>query len=148
MPGCAIYSFSGSALPAYIQTVAIPMFDNKTMEPGIAEEMTRTITQEYITNNRLRVVEKDANATLLVTIIGYANDPFSYDAPGTVREYRVTIRASALFRDEKKGKDIWKEDNIICYGTYAASTENQDTGKRKAMKSLADILIENTISGW
>ena len=148
LSNCGIYTFSGSALPAHIKTVSIPMFVNKTPQPGIAEEMTRMITQAYVSDNRLKVTEKNANSSLNVSITGYANDPFSYDESGNVREYRVTIRASAVFRDEVKSSDIWSKDNIVCFGNYLASSETEETGKQLAMKQIANILIENTISGW
>ena len=117
------------------------------MEPGIAEALTNTIRQAYISNNTLQVTEKNAQALLGVTITGYKNEPFSYDAGGTVKEYRVTITASAVFSDEKKSKSIWQENNITCQGIYTTS-ENEETGKQRAIKELASILIENTISGW
>jgi outer membrane lipopolysaccharide assembly protein LptE/RlpB len=146
--GCGIYTFSGSALPPHIKTVAIPLFANRTTEPGIAVELTRIITDAYITDNRLRVVENNASSTLLVTISGYTDEPFSYDEQGNVKEYRVTVRALAVFRDEKKSKDLWKEEAITCQGTYRYQQENEETGKQRAMKELANILLENTISGW
>lgn len=151
MSGCGVYTFSGSALPSHIKTVAIPLFENTSLEPGIAEEMTRIITKEYISNGALRVVEKKPHASLNVTITGYTSEAHNYNAQGDVREYRIIIKAAAVFRDEIKGKDIWKEDNIICSGNYsseAGSSETEETGKERAMQDLARILIENTISGW
>jgi outer membrane lipopolysaccharide assembly protein LptE/RlpB len=148
---CGIYTFSGSTLPSHIKTVSIPLFTNKSMEPGVAEELTRMVTQAYITNNTLRVTEKKAHSALRVTLLEYKNEPFTYDAQGLVREYRVVIRASAEFRDEKKNKDIWKNDNIVMYGVYsseAPNIEKESDGKARAMKQMGDFLIENTISGW
>jgi hypothetical protein len=147
---CGFYSFSGSSIPSHIKTVSIPLFANKTTEPGIAEGLTNTIRQAYISNNALQVTEKNANSTLLVTITAYRNEPFNYDASGNVRTYRVVISASGLFRDEVKNKDIWSENNITCEGTYSADSprESEDDGQQRAMKELANILIESTISGW
>ena len=151
LTSCGIYTFSGSTLPLYIKTVSIPLFTNKTMEPGIAEEMTRKIRQAFILNNSIKVTEHKAHSVLLVTLTGYRNEPYTYDQSGNIREYRVTISASAVFKDKRKDNDIWKENNIVCYGVYSTLPQNRETevqGKRRAMDDLSNILIENTISGW
>lgn len=149
--GCGIYTFSGSTLPSHIKTVAIPLFVNQTMEPGLSEELTQRIRDAYISNNALKLTEKRAHSTLQVTLRSYRHAPFTYDEQGNVREYRVTIAASGIFRDERKNKDLWKEDNIVCYGTYSVESRNREServGKQRAMQDLSRILIENTISGW
>ncbi len=147
---CGIYSFTGSSIPSHLKTVAIPLFEDRTTQPGLAAELTRSVRQAYIENNSLRVTEQGANATLLVTLTGYRNEPSSYDEQGYVREYRVVITAAAVFRDEQKKTDLWKEDNITARGPYTVSSpaETEEDGKRRALKELSTYLIENTLSGW
>ncbi len=149
--GCGIYTFSGSTLPSYIKTVSIPVFVNKTMEPGIAEEMTRKVKQSYIRNNTLKIREKNAQSSLIVILNSYTNKPFTYDQNGNVREYKVIISANATFKDEVKNKIIWEKNNIVCYGIYSINGQTRETernGKEKAFTNLSNILIENTIAGW
>ena len=43
---CGYYSFKGS-LPSHIKRVAIPLFDNNTAYPGIHEDLTDKVTEDY-----------------------------------------------------------------------------------------------------
>ena len=150
LPSCGIYSFSGSSIPSHIKTVSIPLFEDRTTQPGLAEELTRSVRQAYIENNSLKVTEQAANSLLRVALTGYRHEPSSYDEQGTVREYRVVITATAVFRDEQKGLALWKDNNIPARGLYTAESpaETETDGRRRALKDLSDYLIENTISGW
>ena len=49
---CGYYSFKG-ALPSHIKTVAIPLFENNTAYPNVAEDITNMIVDEFISDNSL-----------------------------------------------------------------------------------------------
>ena len=40
---CGIYSFSGSTLPSHLKTVGVPIFENRTAEFGIDQQITDII---------------------------------------------------------------------------------------------------------
>src|SRR5262249_3658667 len=88
--GCG-YSFRGN-LPEHIQTVAVPVFANKTGEPRIESLLTNGVVEAFSTNGRLRVVKReDADAVLEGEGIGYSVQSISYDSQANVRQYRLTV---------------------------------------------------------
>ncbi|UCE05762.1 MAG: hypothetical protein JSW07_19560, partial [bacterium] len=44
---CGYYSFSGSSLPSHIRTIAVPMFENRTTEFGVREDITDALINEF-----------------------------------------------------------------------------------------------------
>jgi len=54
LAGCG-YSLHGN-LPEHVQTVAVPVFTNRTAEPAIESFLTQAVVEAFATNGRLRVV--------------------------------------------------------------------------------------------
>jgi len=50
--GACGYSFRGT-LPPHVRTVAVPIFFNRTQEPGVESIITRAVVQAFATNGRL-----------------------------------------------------------------------------------------------
>jgi hypothetical protein len=51
------------------------------------------------------------------------------------------------FLDKKKGETIYK-GSITTEGIYDLQKENEQTGKRKAVKDLVDRIMQNSVQGW
>ena len=64
LAGCGVYSFSSSSLGG-VKTIAIPQFENKTLEYGVQEYLTAKVVESFIQDNSLKVVGlNDADAVL------------------------------------------------------------------------------------
>jgi len=64
--GACGYAFRGT-LPPHVKTVAVPIFLNRTAEPGVESIITRAVVQAFATNGRLKVVRlADADAVIKV----------------------------------------------------------------------------------
>jgi hypothetical protein len=149
------YSFSGSALPAHVKTIGIPVFQNDTLEYGVEKELTDRVTEAFIQDNHLKVVgEHEADAVLVGRIIGYENKVFSYTGSQTAEEYIVKIRIAVSLKDQVANKELWKDDSLERTATYAvvdrpgkpAMTE-QD-GRQAAIQDLSDVIISRTLEEW
>ena len=79
MAGCGIYTFSGSTLPGYLKTVEIPLFANRTLQTGIAEDITQETTNKVLSSNLLRVVAGGGDASISGEVRGYRNEEYQYD---------------------------------------------------------------------
>ncbi|MBI5183174.1 MAG: LptE family protein [Nitrospinae bacterium] len=91
-----------SSLPTHIQSIAIPLFSNKSIEPGIEHELTARVREEFITDGRLKVVEEDRADTILSGEINrYSLIPLSFDSQDNVTEYRVEMEISVKLKDIK-----------------------------------------------
>src|SRR5688572_4653622 len=69
--GCS-YSPNPSSVPSHLKTVAIPMFENRTTEPSLEQEVTQAVVDRFVKDNHLRVVsEGDADALITGAVSGY-----------------------------------------------------------------------------
>ena len=101
--GCG-YSLRGN-LPEHLQTVAVPMFLNRTPVPAVENFMTSAVLNAFMTNGRLRVVGvSEADAILDGEITNYSLQAISYDAVANVTQYRLTLTLNLTFRDVRRNR--------------------------------------------
>jgi hypothetical protein len=154
LSGCA-YSFSGSALPSHIKTLAVPVFRNETLEYDLERELTEEVIAAFVRDNHLRIVgEGRADAVLLGRIVGYENKIFAYSSGETVEEYIVTLTVAVALKDQAENKELWKSDRLTATATYAvverpgkpAMTEQE--GRLAAVSELAEDILARTLEEW
>src|SRR2546427_11782628 len=111
--GCG-YSIRGN-LPAHIKTVAVPVFVNKTTEPGLEDIITRAVVDAFTTNSGLKVVDpKRADSILEGEIVGYQLQPLAFPPGANVQQYRVVVTLNLLFRDLRKNDILRTETGGQC----------------------------------
>src|SRR4030042_2701813 len=87
---CGYYSFSGSTLPSYLKTIAIPVFDDKTAEVGVRESITDVLIQEFTKDNTLKIADtRNADSVLEGTIISIRDQAGAYDANEQVKDIKI-----------------------------------------------------------
>jgi len=149
---CGIYSFSGSGLPSHIRTVAVPVFENRTTEIGIRENLTDAVTEALVTDGRLRVVGPEtADSVIKGTVVDYREQAYTYDRSENVQEYIVRIYVDISYEDIKNRTAIWEERRMEGWGTYDVSIsppEEIETARERAIAKLAEDIVNKTLSGW
>jgi outer membrane lipopolysaccharide assembly protein LptE/RlpB len=109
--GCG-YAIRGN-LPAHIKTVSVPVFVNKTTEPGVEDFITRAVVEAFTTNSGLRVVSPErADAILEGEIVGYQLQPLAYNQAANVQQYRLIVTLNLRFRDVREGKPLLEEKGV------------------------------------
>ena len=153
--GCGIYSFSGSSLPSHIKTVAVPIFENETLEFEIANQVTDAITDRFIKDGRLNVTgETRADAVIEGRVMTYENKVHNYSADDTPEDYIVVLRVAVQFRDAVKNREIWKEDGLVVSAVYlvvAGSKEalsDEESARAQAISELAEDVLARTMEQW
>ncbi|MCX6639885.1 MAG: LptE family protein [bacterium] len=155
LSGCFRYSFSG-AVPSHIKTVALPLFENKTAEYGISEEITDKLTLAFQKDNTLKISsEQDADAILRGVLVKIDDVPYTYSGTGTgqnfdIGEYKLSLTVSLEYYDQMKNEVIWKKD-LSSWGTYNHQTGSPDErtqGFEQAIDKLTQDIVNLTISGW
>ncbi len=141
-------SHRGSYLPVEFKTIAIPVFQNETMEPVIEETLTMGVIKGFREDARINVVNQDmADLILLGKVISFQEIPLSFDSDQNVLEYR--IEATAHF-DLVKGTDtkdiLWKGD-ITVRTEYPVTEDVMFTraAKLQAFKELARNLADQVV---
>ena len=148
---CGCYTFSGSSLPSHLKTVEITLFSNQSLEPNVADEITLAISNEVVSGNLLKVVQRDGDAVISGAVVSYSNTPYTYGASDTrqvsVQQYVVRVTAQVEFVDRKKDEDIYK-GTVTGEGIYDLQTQTEQDGKRAAIKELVRRVLENSVQGW
>ena len=149
--GCGIYTFSGSSLPSHLKTVDIPLFENQSMEPDIAEEITGELNKQVLTDNLLRIVAAEGDATVSGSITSYLHEPYTYGASATrqvsVDQYIVKITAQVEFIDNVKNIPLFK-GSITGEGIYDFQKETEETGREKAIKDIVRRILQSSLQSW
>ncbi len=144
---CGVYTFSPSALGG-IKSVAVPLFENQTLESGISEKLTDGLAEAFVTDNTLRVVpEGRSDSILRGTVVSYNRNAYTYDESETVSEYIVRIEVNVQFVESKSDKIIW-EERLSNWGTYESASETEETGQDNAITKLVEDILNRTVKGW
>ncbi len=148
--GCGIYSFTGSTLPGHLKTVELPSFNNTTLEPGVADEITSVLNQEIL-KSQLRPANSDGDATISGTVVIYSNEPHTFGSDRedavNVEQYMVRITAEVEFLDNTNGEIIY-EGRVSGEGTYDFQTETEEVGREEAIEKLVQQIIQNSVQNW
>lgn len=149
--GC--YTFNPSAIPSHIKTINIPTVENKTLEVGLAEELTTDLTDRFVQDNTLKVVQSDADAVLEATITGYENRVFGFTSNQVADEYIVILTVDMALRDRVKNKELWSQTGVVGRASYSTSGSgggitSEEEARKQAMKQVVDSAISRTVEGW
>lgn len=145
---CGPYSFSPGGRGG-LSSLAVPLFENRTAEYGIRELLTEGVIDRFVRDGSLKIVnERLADAVLRGAVVSYESLPYNYDAGEVVSEYRVTVTVQVRVENPVKRNVIWEEEALSQWGTYAAATETEDDGKRRAVEKLAEDIVNRTVKGW
>ncbi|MEW5767910.1 MAG: LptE family protein [bacterium] len=152
--GCAHTPTSG--LPPHIKRISIPIFKNTSTRYGLEKELTDQVTQEFILDGRLKVMEKDrAEAELAGEVISYARDDLSYDEDGYVTEYQIRILLKLKLHDLVKDEVIWEDqqEKSTTYlpqvpGKEENNYETEEDALDRLVEDLARAVVVRTTEGW
>ena len=148
---CGIFTFSGSTLPKHLKTVNIPIFSNTSLQSGIAEEMTNTLSKKVLSENLLRVVNTAGDATISGTVTYYNNSPRTYESNGsrsvTISEYIVKISVDVDFMDNKNNTHLFK-GIVTGQGIYDFQKETEQTGRLSAENDIVEQILQNSLQSW
>lgn len=108
--GCG-YSLAGrgSFLPAYIQTIGIPIFNNGTTFFNVEQIVTQKVRTEFIGRGKYKVLAENTgvDAVLTGTITSISVAPASFNQEQQASRYFITVTANIEFRDLRANKALW-----------------------------------------
>ncbi len=149
--GCNIYTFSNSSLPSHLKTIDIPLFENNSLEPNIADEVTQELSIQVTNKGQLKIANGKGDASISGSVNYYENVPYSYGAIAArevnVDQYIVKITAEVEFLDNVKDSELFK-GAVTGEGIYDSKTEEERVGKEKAVKDIVARILEKSIQSW
>jgi hypothetical protein len=148
---CGIYTFNGSTLPAHLKTVDVPLFTNECLQPGVAEEITASLTERVRSMNLLRLVTNTGDATITGRVMSYSNYPHTFSRESIekvdITEYGVRITVEVIFMDNRKNEPIYK-GTIVGEGYYDFKAGREEQGRQKAETNIVDQIMQNSVQSW
>ena len=145
--GACGYSLRGN-LPGHIKTVAVPVFKNRTSEPGVENMLTGAVVEAFSTNGRLTVVNAErADSILEGEVIGYQVVSVAYDPRANVQQYRLVVTMNLRFRDVKRDEVLFEQQNLQersdfrTLGVVAQTISREETALRAAATEIARAIV-------
>ena len=149
MMSCGYYSFKG-ALPSHLKTVAIPIFIDQSAYPGVQEKVTDSITNAFIADNTLKLVdESKADVILNGTIQSVTQRVAAVEAGETVTEYQMYVSVKVVCEDVKQSKKMY-EKVFRQYGVMpnTAGQDEKDLAIDDAIELITEDVLNTTMGGW
>ena len=156
LTGCG-YSLAGrgSALPAHIRTIGIPLFTNATTVFDVEQVLTQRVRLEFIGRGRFRVIPDDTgtDAVLKGDISAITIRPTAFDSEQQASRYEITVVIKVEFRDVVNDKVLFenpaqtfKEEYDVTTG-QTASDPNTFLGQNSnALNRLADDFAKTVVT--
>lgn len=144
MAGCG-YRLAGSGrLPAGVETMFIPVFENRSALTGIENDFTDSLIEEFTRRRGVRLVAEGAADAVLsgvITSISTATVTHRDQYTSSQRRARVTLKVRLVSRD---GRVLWAADDISQDEIYAAEGAKYATDQRlrDAVVKIAGDLAE------
>lgn len=146
---CGYYSLKGSLAP-HLNTVAVPLFDNRTPEFGITETLTDAVTQEFVRDGSLKLTDQ-GNADVLVegAIVSISDRAGAFDQQETVENINVYISVRVVVTDQVKNQTMWDE-RITQFGTYdpTLGPSGRQDAYDEAFDKISQEILNKTVSNW
>lgn len=117
----------GSFLPAYIKTIGVPTFTNRTTVFNLETQITEKVRSEFIGRGQYQIVPDSTNvdAVLIGEVTGANPVPVGLDAQQLATRYEITMSARVELRDVRANKVLWENPAVILRQDYPAqNTQN------------------------
>jgi hypothetical protein len=146
---CAYYSLKGS-LPPHLNTIAIPLFENRTAEFGISETLTDAVIDEFIRDGSLQIADRGSADVLLTgAIVSVSDRAGAFDQDETVQDIKVYISVQIECLDQVKRQQMWQE-RITQFGSYdpAQGPTGRTDAYDQAFERISQEILNKTVSNW
>jgi hypothetical protein len=149
--GCG-YTLRGT-LPAHINSVAVPIFRNRTPEPAIEGLITRAVVEAFSTNGRLRVVgSEQADSVLDGEIVGYGVTSIAFDEAANVRLYRLAVVVNLRMRDLRQNTVLFQQNGVREQADFrvqnavAQTISREETALRAAATDIGRAIVSLAVA--
>ena len=120
LPACGVYSFSGASIPSHLETVAVPLVEDRATggPPGLDRLLTDALVERFADRSRLSLEtdEAEADAVVRATIERYAVAPAAVTGDDVAALNRVSVAVRVVVTDRV-------EDGVLLDRTFQASED-------------------------
>lgn len=147
LAGCANYRWT-SRVPEEMRTVAVPVFENRTMSSELGPIVTQYVLREFEREGTFKIRRAgdssiEVQGALVSTSQGALSYDRTYDNRGRECRYRVVAEVSIINKDT--GKVLQDNRRYAAETTYLAIGGDVITGRRNASKRIAADLARQIV---
>jgi hypothetical protein len=144
---CCGYS-TRSLLPSHLRSAAIVPADNATVQPGLGEALTDSLTAAFNADRNLRVTNVE-NADLVVStkVETYSRSAASYTGEQAVSAYELSLGARVQARDQVRDEDFYS-GSVSVRVTYDPNVKTEEQAAQEAIKKLAAEIVRQVLTAW
>ncbi len=110
LAACGVYSFSGATIPDRLQTVAVPIAEDRSTggPPGLDRLLTDALVDRFADRSRLALEpdEAEADAVVRATIERYALAPVAVTDQNVASLNRVSLAVRVVVEDRVGGEPL------------------------------------------
>lgn len=153
LTGCAYYSFSGATIPSHLETIAVPLAENRAggSLPGLDDELTRLLTNRFVSRTRLALSrdETSADVVLQSRIESYTTRPTSVTGANQAALNQVTIRVHVRYYDQRRDSVLMEQD-FTSFEEYdpRRGLAGEGEAASAALETLASDIFTAATSNW
>lgn len=147
LPGCAGYKL-GPVTKLDYQSIAVPMFKNRTYQPQLEAQITNALIKRLQTDGSLAIRSTDdADTVLTCEIISYRRMMLRGRRIDTTvpAEFRLTIEARVEAHDRITGKVILPP-TVVSGQAETLVGSDQQSAERQALPLIAEDMARRTAS--
>jgi hypothetical protein len=115
----------GSFLPAYIKSIGVPTFANRTTVFNVETMLTEKVRREFNGRGKYTVVPEPTgvDATLIGEVTAISITPASF-SPNTqlASRYVITMSARIELRDNHSNAALWQNPSLVFREDYEATS--------------------------
>jgi hypothetical protein len=113
----------GSFLPAYIRTIGVPTFVNRTVVFNLETMLTQKVRSEFIGRGKYQILPEATGVDALLTgeITAVNIQPASFTPQQLASRYAITMVAKIELRDMRENKVLWENASVMFRQEYDAT---------------------------
>jgi hypothetical protein len=140
----------GSFLPDYVETIGIPMFENRTPVFEVERLLTQEVRTAFIGRGSYRVQtdESGAQARLSGSINNINIQPASFSAEQQASRYVLTLTAAIEFVDLTTNEVIWDNASLVFSEEYDVASGAGDVSNVSAFFGQRSNAVERMASDF
>ena len=126
--GCGYHLVgTGNALPPHIKTIHIPVFENTSSQPEIHRQLTSFVLQSFISDGRLKIVNKnDADLVVDATLSYYNLRNVAFSSQDLVSDIIIELHIDLKVTDQVKN-EIFIKKKLKQQWDYKSTPDLADT---------------------
>lgn len=139
------------APPLGVSSVSVPVFTNKTFEPGVERIFTEVARAELLRRNVVKVLSDGGDALFMGRVVGYSAAPSGLSALSggggklVPHRYRATATVEVKLVARSTGEVLWKDLLVGASNFEGGGAEGFEGITRKANQDTALRVIAQQV---